>query len=394
MAHCFCGRAARRAAGEQTGRPARNAKNRPGRIEGRRARRFGPGRKQRRVLAGLLAACLLLGLLCAGCAGRPKRYTAVWFDLFDTVTTVVGYAATDAEWEAQMQALRADLLTLHQLFDVYHHYDGLVNLYDLNQTAALGPVEVDERLFGLLECSADLAGRTGQKANIALGAVLALWHTARTAALENPADARLPDPAALADAAGHCDLQNLVLDKESHTVFYADPLMQLDVGAVAKGYAAELAARAAAERGLGSALLSLGGNLRAVGQKPDGSPWIGGLENPLDPEADFLCTVPLQPGESLVTSGDYQRYYEVDGVRYHHLIDPDTLAPANYCHAVCVLCGDSALADGFSTALFCTPPDEGLRLVEATPGLEAAWVLPNGEMQFSAGFAERAGVSG
>lgn len=402
MARRLFGKTAARAKSGENGRPARRKKARPGHAgsckvrclcAGRMPRCFFAGRR-RRLLAGLLAACLLVLplLLCAGCAGQPGRYTTVWFDLFDTVTTVVGYAATEAEWETQMQALHADLLALHQLFDIYRHYDGLVNLYDLNQTAALGPVEVDERLFGLLEFSADLAARTGQKTNIALGAVLVLWHEARTGALENPAAARLPDPDALADAAGHCDIQSLVLDDAAHTVFYADPLLQLDVGAVAKGYAAELAARAAAERGLDSALLSLGGNLRAIGQKPDGSPWTGGLENPLDPEGDFLCTVALQPGESLVTSGDYQRYYELNGVRYHHLIDPDTLAPASYCHAVCVLCGDSALADGFSTALFCTPPDEGLQFVEDTPGLEAAWVLPDGRMQLSAGFAARAEV--
>ncbi len=353
------------------------------------------GPRARRLWAGLLTFCLLaLTLALAGCSRAPQRYTSVWFDLFDTVTTVVGYAASEEEWETQMQALHADLLACHRLFDIYRHYDGVVNLYDLNQTAAAGPVTVDGRLFGLLEASAEIALRTGQKTNIALGPVLALWHEARTAGLDNPAAAYLPDPDALAGASRHCGIESLVLDAAANTVFYADPMMQLDVGAVAKGYAAELAARAAGERGLESALLSLGGNLRAIGQKPDGSAWTGGLENPLDPEGEFLCTLPLGPGESLVTSGDYQRYYEVNGVRYHHLIDPATLAPADYCHAVCVLCGDSALADGFSTALFCTPPEEGLRLVESIPGLEAAWVLPDGSMQYSSGFAERAGVAG
>ena len=359
---------------------------------GQRTRRLS-GHRARRLWPGLLAFCLLLTLPLAGCSRAPKRYTTVWFDLFDTVTTVVGYAGSEAEWEAQTQALYADLLALHQLFDIYHHYDGVVNLYDLNQTAAAGPVAVDARLFGLLQTAAGLAQRTGGKTNIALGPVLALWHEARTAGLENPAAARLPDQAALSEAALHCGINDLVLDPEAQTVFYADPLLRLDVGAVAKGYAAELAARAAEERGLASALLSLGGNLRAIGQKPDGSPWTGGLENPLDPGGEFLCTVGLAPGESLVTSGDYQRYYEVNGVRYHHLIDPDTLAPAGWCHAVCVLTNDSGQADGYSTALFCTPPEEGLRLVEATPGLEAAWVLPDGSLQYSSGFARRAEVT-
>ena len=356
-------------------------------------------RPARRILAGLLAFVLLaLPLLaCTGCAARPERCTSVWYDLFDTVTTVVCYTSSDDEWNAQMQALHADLLELHRLFDIYHHYDGMVNLYDLNQTAAAGPVAVDERLFQLLEFSAALYEKTGGKTNIALGPVLSLWHDAREAALDgmvrNHLDAvRLPDPDALAAAAQHCSIDGLILDPAAQTVYYADPQLQLDVGAVAKGYAAELAAQAAEARGLTCALLSLGGNLRAIGEKPDGTPWTGGLENPLDTSADFLCTVPLQTGESLVTSGDYQRYYEVDGVRYHHLIDPDTLYPANFFHAVCVLTDDSALADGFSTALFCTGLEDGMRLVEETPGLEAAWVLADGSVQYSAGFAARAEV--
>lgn len=350
------------------------------------------------MLAGLLASLFLLMplLACTGCAAQPQRRTTVWFDLFDTVTTVVGYTCTEEEWNTQMQALHADLLGLHRLFDIYHHYDGMVNLYDLNQTAASGPVAVDESLFGLLQFSAGLYEKTGGKTNIALGPVLSLWHEAREAALENPNDpsaARLPDSGALAAAAEHCAIESMVLDPAAGTVFYADPLLRLDVGAVAKGYAAELAARAAEARGLTCALLSLGGNLRAIGQKPGGGLWTGGLEDPLDTSADFICTVPLQAEESLVTSGDYQRWYEVDGVRYHHLIDPATLYPAKAFHAVCVLSDDSALADGFSTALFCTSLEDGMRLVEETPGLEAAWVLADGTVQYSPGFAARAEVS-
>lgn len=347
----------------------------------------------RRVPAGFLAfVLLLLALLpCTGCAARPQRRSTVWFDLFDTVTTVIGYTATQAEWDAQTQALHADLLELHQLFDLYHPTEGVTGLYELNRSAAAGPVAVDERLFALLKTAKALAAETGGRLNIAMGRVLALWHEARAAGLTDPESAALPDAAALKEAAAHCSIDDLILDETGRTVFYADPLLQLDLGAVAKGFAAEAAAEAAEARGLQSALLSLGGNLRAIGQKPDGSPWTGGLENPLDPEASFLCTLALAGGESLVTSGDYQRCYEVNGVRYHHLIDPDTLEPARFYHAVCVLTDDSALADGWSTALFCIPPDEGLRLVEATPGLEAAWVLADGSVRCSAGFAARAG---
>ena len=349
---------------------------------GQRTRRLS-GHRARRLWPGLLAFCLLLTLPLAGCSRAPKRYTTVWFDLFDTVTTVVGYADSEEEWEAQTQALYADLLALHQLFDIYHHYDGVVNLYDLNQTAAAGPVAVDARLFGLLQTAAGLAQRTGGKTNIALGPVLALWHEARTAGLENPAAARLPDQAALSEAALHCGINDLVLDPEAQTVFYADPLLRLDVGAVAKGWAVEQVCRAA-PAGL---LVSVGGNVRATGPKPEGnSPWVVGVQDPDGGKQDYLHTLNINR-QSVVSSGDYQRYYTVDGVRYHHIIDPDTLRPGQLWRAVTVVCPDSGLADGLSTALFLLPREEGAALAERC-GAQAMWVAPDGGLLYTDGFLE------
>ena len=122
--------------------------------------------------------------------------------------------------------------------------------------------------------------------------------------------------------------------------------MSLDVGSVGKGYAVEMVCRAAEARGLTSALVSVGGNLRAIGTKPDGSQWTGGVENPWNASEVYTNTnsifgSPINMSDlALVTSGDYQRYFVVDGKRYHHIIDPDTLWPAAYYNGVTVLCPD------------------------------------------------------
>ena len=161
-----------------------------------------------------------------------------------------------------------------------------------------------------------------------------------------------------------------------------------------KGYAVEMVARAAEERGLKSALISVGGNLRSIGHKPDYSRWTGGIQNPWTTTADI---VPTESGGyvavvevedmSLVTSGNYQRYYELDGVRYHHLIDPDTLMPANYYSAVSVLAPDSGLADCLSTGLYCMPLEEGQALVESLENVEAMWMMnEEDEVVYSSGF--------
>ena len=175
-------------------------------------------------------------------------------------------------------------------------------------------------------------------------------------------------------------------DEEAGTVYYADPELQLDVGSIGKGYAVEQVARAAEARGLTSALISVGGNLRAIGHKPDGRAWTGGVENPWGGQ-DILAALELPEGASLVTSGDYQRYFELDGVRYHHLIDPETRYPAAYFDSVTVLCSDSGLADGLSTGLFCMSLADGQSLVERLDGVEALWASPDGSVVTSSGWS-------
>ena len=169
--------------------------------------------------------------------------------------------------------------------------------------------------------------------------------------------------------------------------------MSLDVGSVGKGYAVEMVCQAAQARGLTSALVSVGGNLRAIGKKPDGSQWTGGVENPWNASevytTDSLFGAAINMSDmALVTSGDYQRYYVVDGVRYHHLIDPATLWPAAYFDGVSVLAPDSGVADCLTTGLFCLPLEEGKQLVESLDGVEALWCTTDGEVVTSSGWSE------
>ena len=235
---------------------------------------------------------------------------------------------------------------------------------------------------------------TDGKLNIAMGSVLRIWHDYREAAgqTETDADNKLPSQEELDAAARHCDINNLVMDEEAKTVYLVDPEMSLDVGSVGKGYAVEMVAQAAEARGLTSALISVGGNLRAIGVKPDGSQWSGGVENPWNAsefytsDSSYVAAVNMSD-MALVTSGDYQRYYVVDGVRYHHLIDPATLWPAAYFNGVSVLAPDSGVADCLTTGLFCMPLEEGQKIVESLDGVEALWCTTDGQLVTSSGWS-------
>jgi len=334
------------------------------------------------------ALALALALLLSGCAAQaapaegPRRFEASFLTLFDTVTTIVGYGETEEDFRQTAQQLHDELLEYHQLFDIYHDYDGVNNLKTVNDNAGGPPVEVDPRLIGLLLFCRELEQLTGGRGDVTMGSVLSLWHEARSNGVDDPEHAALPDGGALEEAARHAGFGLLEIDEEASTLRLTDPQTRLDVGAVAKGYAVEQVCRAAPP-GL---LVSVGGNVRATGPKPTGEPWVVGIQEPDGEKQDYLHTLYLSD-RSVVSSGDYQRYYTVDGIRYHHIIDPDTLAPSRLWRAVTVVCPDSGLADGLSTALFLLPQDEGAALARRC-GAQAMWVADDGALLYTDGFME------
>ncbi len=330
----------------------------------------------------LISPLLILALLLTGCrlsSREQKRFTATFLDLFDTVTTVVGYADTEDAFQAVAQEAHDQLLEYHRLFDIYNEYDGLTNLKTVNDRAGSGPVTVGSEILSLLQDCKTYYDLTGGRVNIAMGTVLSLWHEARSDGYEDPSQAQLPELSALEEAALHTDITDLILDPEASTVSFADPLLQLDVGAVAKGWAVEQVC----EKLPSGLLLSVGGNVCATGPKSQGASWVVGIQDPEDTEK-LLHTLNISQG-CVITSGDYQRAYWVDGKRYHHIIDPDTLYPSAYWRSVSVVCPDSGLGDVLSTALFLLPLEEGKALLREAQA-EAMWVNDQGEIFYSQGF--------
>ena len=328
--------------------------------------------------------CLLLVLCLAGCAKAPeqKQYSATFLTLFDTVTTVVGKAATEEEFQAKAQIVKDTLEKYNRLFDIYNDYEGIANLKTVNDQAGIAPVTVDPEIIALLKDCKAYYEATGGMVNAAMGSVLVLWHEARDHGFNDPANAALPDADALQEAALHTDFSKVILDEAASTVYLEDPDMRLDVGAIAKGWAAQRVSEIAPE-GL---LISVGGNVCATGPKDSqGTPWVVGVQDPKGGDA-YLHTLYLTEG-SIVTSGDYQRAYVVDGQLYHHIIDPNTLYPGRLWRAVTVVCEDSGLADALSTALFLLPQADGQALLEKC-GAQAMWVAADGTIAYSPGFSK------
>jgi thiamine biosynthesis lipoprotein len=246
---------------------------------------------------------------------------------------------------------------------------------------------VDQKIIDMLLFAKESYGKTDRELNIAMGSVLRIWHNHREEGIDDPFNASLPSMDELVAAAEHMDINDIIIDVEESTVFLKDKDMLLDVGGIAKGYSVERVSQYAMEHGFSNGLISVGGNVRAIGYKGDDQQlWGIGIQNPDSEAENANLFVAHLSNLSVVTSGDYERYFTVDGKQYHHIIDPDTLYPAEYFAAVTIITPDSGMADGLSTAVYNMPFEQGQELIESLPDTEAVWVHHDGKTAFSSGF--------
>lgn len=346
--------------------------------------------RQKRVLSGAFAAILLLAALAAGVrhphgsgSDAPCKFSAQMFDTFDTLVEFTAFTEGEIEFDRHVAAVRDEMERLHKLFDIYNKYDGIVNIKSLNDAAGTEPLVVDPAIVELLEIAKEAYEETGGAVNVTLGPVLALWHDCRERAASG--DISTPPLPLLQAAAAHVSPHDIVIDRGRSTVLLRHRDMRLDVGAMAKGYAVQKTVEHLREAGLQSGLINAGGNVVVIGPPLDGrEAWNIGVHAPVD-DLSKLADVLLLPGGAVVTSGNDQRYYLANGKRYHHIIDPQTLHPAEGVRSVSVLHPDSTTADVLSTAAFIMPLSEAKKLI-AEKGAEAIWILSDGTEAITAGY--------
>lgn len=329
----------------------------------------------------LLFALLFSFFSCDYRSGSPSPKShsfSTYF--FGTTGRFYDYSGSSQKsFDTLAERVENELTEYHKLYDIYNEYEGMVNLATLNRTAGSGPVKVDKRIIDLLLFSKEMYELTGGEVNVAMGAVLKIWHDFREDGKKLPADERqLPDINDLRAAAEHTDINDLVIDEENLTVSLLDPEMRLDVGATAKGYAVEMVAAGLEAEGLSGYVLDVGRNLRAIGTKPSGAGWTAGVVNPLPLSSEPYVYKTEIKNEALVTSGSYENFYTVGGVNYHHIINNDSLFPENYYLSVTVRSDSSALCDALTTALFNMPFEVAHPFVLSLNDVFAVFVFPDG----------------
>lgn len=328
----------------------------------------------------VLACCVLVLCLCGyfylqspNKAGNEiKSRTITLTDVgFDTPVTFKT-TGTEKDFNTYVDIIESTYKECNELFDAFNTYPDKVSLKEINDAPRNTPVEVDEKVIEVLQDSANAHG-VNPKFDVSQGKLTMLWKQAFEA--KTPA---LPDAAAI-EAAKNPDSMNAVVVKDN-TITLTNEAAALDFGAIAKGYTTQLAADRLLEAGLDYGFLNAGGNVVLIGEKPNDEDWVVGIQNP--DESDSLLVYRNRKPTCLVTSGDYQRYMEVDGVRYAHIIDPDTGYPAANMRSVTVIHDDSAYCDAMSTALFCTTVEEGQKICEEFD-LDAIWIVEKGTVDLT-----------
>ena len=319
----------------------------------------------------LFALCLAFVLL-SGCTPASTQAAPAWENTFfamDTVMNVRIYAGGNG---ALLEAAGDRVRELEGLLSVT---DGDSEICALNRG---GHAALSGDTAGLLSCALELCERTGGALDVTIYPVLRAWGF-------TTGEYTVPDGNTIEELLSRVDYTRVALDAAAGAASLPDGV-EVDLGAVAKGYTGDVLSGLLKVNGVESALLDLGGNIQAIGSKPDGSPWRIGVR---DPEGDGNIGVVTVTDQAVVTSGGYERYFEQDGVRYWHIIDPATGVPARSGLLSVTVVGDSGLlCDALSTALFVMGLDGALAHWRAYRDFEAVFVCEDGSVTVTAGLED------
>ena len=320
-----------------------------------------------------LLACLLLFQL-AGCQNLSKQPESKSGFFFDTTINITIYETK--------KSLKKETL-LDECFDLCSVYEKMFSrtlegsdIYRINRAKGQ-PVQVSSETASLIEKSIFYSEQTGGVFDCSIAPLSILWDFSSTAPVK-------PSDKSIQEACSLVDYRNITI--EGKTVTLKQPEMSLDLGAIAKGYIADQIKSYLISHDVSSALINLGGNVLAIGTKPDGLPYHIGIQNPFDAQAQSITSAAITD-KSLVTSGIYERYFEEDGVIYHHLLDPASGYPfSGNLYSVTILSPSSADADALSTSCFGLGLTKGMELIENLDDTEALFITDDHKLHYTSGF--------
>ena len=356
---------------------------------------------------GKMGLIFLISVLIFSCFNnKEKVYTEIVDGLFDTVHVISGYDKSEQEFKKKVKFYQEEMEKLHKLYTSYEDFQGINNISTINENAGIKPVKVDRNIIDLLKDTLERNKEISDKVNIAAGNVIDLWDKAKT-------EGKLPEQSELEKMQKCAKTENIVIDEQNSTVFIKEKCTKLNLGAVAKGYAVEQVTKKMEKAGMTSFIISAGGNVKVVGKRkiPKKESEITDLksckdqfcigialplynDNKIDKsnpynngKNDYLAKIATE-NMSIVTTGNYQRYFVMDNKVYGHVINLETLKPEDSFASVSVITEDSGLADFMSTTLFLLSYKEGKALIEKMgkkEKIDVIWAMKNGDVMSSEG---------
>ncbi|MBC8283930.1 MAG: FAD:protein FMN transferase [Nitrospinae bacterium] len=284
--------------------------------------------------------------------------------------TLVEISVNDTNEEKAQASIQKAFREIRRLENLMSGYIQGSEISKINQSAGKERVTVSEELMEVLQRSLVWSEKTEGAFDITIGPVQNLWN------FDQPS---LPSKTSIEKALSNINFKSIQLDK--NTVFLFKKNMKLDLGAIAKGYAVDRAIEILKENKINHALVNAGGDLRTIGKRSDNLSWKIGLQHPRKPES-LLASLALS-GKAVATSGDYQKYFELDGKRYHHILDPKTGYPSTKLMSATVITNNVMDADALSTALFVLGPEKGIALLDSLKDTEGLIVNSNGKVSLS-----------
>ena len=293
--------------------------------------------------------------------------------------TIVSITVVSDSAELAYKSTEEAYFELDRLAGLLNFYDKKSELSSINRQAGIAPVRVSSETLDIIEKSVHISKMTEGAFDVTVGTLVRLWDIKKQI---------IPDKTVIDEIRKGVGYGNIVTDRAASTVFITIKGASIDLGGILKGYAADRVVGILKGNGIKSGIAAIGGEVRAFGKRPDGQPWVVGIQNPRQKgQNDEIIAFVEISDRALSTSGDYNKYFEKGGKRYHHLLDPKTGYPSQRCGSTTVIADDATTSDGYSK-LFILGPQKGMEVAKKA-GFDVIFIDCNGDVSMTDRIKER-----
>lgn len=323
----------------------------------------------------ILLLCICLPLVFVGCDSKSEEPVSRETYLMGTIINIKAYGKNADK------AVQASVDKISDIENKMSLNISTSEINKINKNAGIAPVKVSKNTFDVVKASLIYGEKTKGSFDITVEPLVSLWGIGTD-------KARIPSKDEISNALSLINYKDVVINEKESTIMLKRKGQAIDLGAIAKGYTADELKKVLLNYNVSSAFLNLGGNVYVLGNKPDKTPWKIGVQNPLEPRGDYLGIVSVSD-KSVVTSGNYERFFERNGKRYHHIFDTKTGYPAEKgLISVSIISDKSIDGDALSTSVYTLGLDEGKKLIESLKDVEAVFVTNDKKVYTTSGLKD------